>query len=466
MLQSSADTIARKLSRFVVDLRWEDLPANVIQRAKQLVLDQIGCELVGSTMTWVEPAVKLAELSAGASLESTVVNRGMRLPAAEAAFVNATFGHACELDDTAYGSAGHIGSAVVPVALAVGEARKADGRAFLAAVVAGYEVMYRMLAAVAPHNSERGFHSQSIAGPFGGAAAAGKLMGFDEERMTNALAIAGSHSSGTMEYDQSGGEVKRVHAGIAARGGVHAALLAGFGLTGPSTIVEGKRGFAYVFSDKRDLTRLTDGLGERLEIMNCGFKMYPAVGMSHTSISAAARLAATHDIAPGRIRRIAIRMAPTGVAHCGSIDRPRDAIGAQFSVKFSVALALCKGRNQLSDYLDPANWSDPEILGVIDKIDVGEHPEAQGPMLRLAEVDIEMDDGAIYRAREEQMRGSVVNPASTGEVRAKMIDLATAALPRAQVDDIIGTVEEIETVADIGALTKMLSGEMSRGGAR
>ena len=457
MLSPHANTIAEQLSRFVIGLRFEDLPASAIARAKQLILDQIGCELVGSTMTWVEPAVRLAELSLGAAPESTVVNRNLRLPAAEAAFVNATFGHACELDDTAYGSAGHIGSAVVPAALAMGERHRIDGKSFVTAVIAGYEVMYRLLAAVAPHNSERGFHSQSIAGTFGAAAVAGKILGLDEAQMTNALSVAGSHSSGTMEYDQSGGEVKRVHAGIAARGGVHAALLAGFGLTGPATIVEGKRGFAFVFSDKRDLTRLTDGLGEELCIHNCGFKMYPAVGMSHTSISAAARLAATHRIDPARIRHISIRMAPTGAQHCGAIYQPSDATGAQFSVRFSVALALCKGRNTLSDYLDPANWSDPAIVSVINKIEVGELEEAKGPMLRLAEVDIEMADGQIFRDREEQMCGSVKNPASDDDIRAKMIGLARTAFPMDRIQRIVAAVEQIEMIEELRTLTDLLA---------
>jgi 2-methylcitrate dehydratase PrpD len=456
MLTNVTNTMAQRLSRFTVDLRYEDLPADAVQRVKTLILDQIGCQLVGSTMTWVEPAVRLAELSAGASPESTVANRPLKLPAAEATFVNATFGHACELDDTAYGAAGHIGSAVVPAALAIGEREHSDGKALVTAIVAGYEVMYRLLAAVAPHNSERGFHSQSIAGPFGAAAAAGKLLGLDEDQMTHALAIAGSHSSGTMEYDQSGGEVKRVHSGIAARGGVHSALLAQFGLTGPSTIVEGKRGFTNVFTDKRDLTRLTDGLGERLEIYNCGFKMYPAVGMSHTSISAAARLSREHDIDPDQIRSISIRMAPTGAAHCGTIGQPSDAIGAQFSVRFSVALALCKGHNHLSDYLDPNNWNDPQIVSVINKATVGEMEEAQGKNLRRAEVVIEMEDGRRYETVEAQMYGSVVNPAPPEEVRAKMIDLAGAALPRDRIDAIIRMVEDIEAVGDVGDLARML----------
>ena len=197
-------TIAETLAKYVVGLKYEDLPKQAIESAKALIVDQLACQLIGSTLPWVEPALKLVQMTEGVKPESTVINYGSRFLVADVAFVNATFGQACELDDSAAGSAGHLGVATIPVALAMGERDHIDGHQFLLAIIAGHEVMYRMLKAVTPHNIARGFHSQSIAGPFAGAVTAGKILGIDEAQMVHAFGIAGSHACGPTEYDQSG----------------------------------------------------------------------------------------------------------------------------------------------------------------------------------------------------------------------------------------------------------------------
>lgn len=453
----TGESVAAQWARFVVGLDYADLPASALAHAKALILDQLGCQLVGSTMTWVEPAVALASLYAGAAPESTVANRPLRLPAAEAAFVNASFGHACELDDSAYGSAGHIGTATIPAALAVAEREGASGRDVLVAVIAGYEIMYRLIASVAPHNTTRGFHSQSIGGTFAAAAAAGKLLGLNAEAMMHALAIAGSHSSGTTEYDQSGGEVKRVHAGIAARGGVQSALLAGFGLTGPTTVVEGKRGFINVFSDVSDPSRLPVRTGEGLAIHNASYKMYPTVGFAHTTISGTTRLARENDIRPEEVERIRVRMNASGVTHVSSITVPSDAIGAQFSLAFSVALAIARRRNDLSDYLNPTLWTDPELVRLMHKLEAGPHPDATGKDMRLAEIEIDLTDGRRLKTLERHMKGTPPNPATEEERHAKFRSLARSALPADRVEAILAIVGALETLADVNELTRLLA---------
>ena len=305
-IDRSEEPIAAQLARFVSAARYEDLPQLAIDSAKDLILDQLACELIGSTVPWVAPAFELVRLTSGVKPESTVVNHSFRCLAADAAFINATYGQACELDDATYGSAGHIGTATVPVALAVGERERIDGRLFLLSIVVGYEVMYRLMAAVRPYHRIRGFHSQSIGGPFAAAAVAGKILGLDPARMTHALGIAGSHACGPLEYDQSGGEVKRIHAGLAAKGGTQAAILAGYGLTGPPTIIEGKRGFCNVFADKSDVSVITRDLPSRLNIGNAWFKLFPAVGGVQTSISCVTKLVSEHQIQPRDIESIRI----------------------------------------------------------------------------------------------------------------------------------------------------------------
>jgi len=276
-----ATGITEQLAIHTAKVRYEDIPPEAIEKAKDCILDQIGVELIGSTLEWNKIAYRyVAEM--GGRGESTVVNYGNKVPTLDAAFVNATFGQGCELDDVGFAAGGHPSAATVPVALAVGEKQRNTGEDFLAAVVVGCDVMYRLLAAVRPSSGKRGFHSHGIGAPFGAMATAARLLRLNDGQMLHAFGIAGMHSSGTMEYDQTGGEVKRVIAGVAARGGIQSALLAQLGLTGPPTIIEGKRGFLKVFADQVEPDEITRDLGSDFKIMRVWFKLYPCVATDQT----------------------------------------------------------------------------------------------------------------------------------------------------------------------------------------
>jgi 2-methylcitrate dehydratase PrpD len=246
--------ITGKLAAHASKLRYKDIPSDVIEKAKDCILDQVGVELIGSTLEWNKIAYRYVT-EMGGKAESTIVNYGTKVPSLDAAFVNATFGQGCELDDVGFAAGGHLSAATVPVGLALCEKERVSGKALLSSVVAGCDVMYRLLLAVRPSSGKRGFHSHGIGGPFGAMVVAARLLRLNDDQMLHAFGIAGSHASGTMEYDQTGGEVKRVHAGIAARGGIQAAMLARLGLTGPPTIIEGKRGFLRVFADQCDVDK-------------------------------------------------------------------------------------------------------------------------------------------------------------------------------------------------------------------
>jgi 2-methylcitrate dehydratase PrpD len=457
-----AEPIARTLARFVCGLCYDDIPHDVKQSAKALLLDQLAVQLAGSTLPWIAPALALARLSRGARPESVIVGESERYLASEAAFVNATYGQACELDDSTFGSAGHIGTATIPAAIATGERERIDGRSLLTAIVAGYEVMYRLMAAVRPHHNTRGFHSQSIGGPFAAAAAAGRIIGLSTEQMTHALSIAGSHACGPLEFDQSGGEVKRVHAGIAARAGVNSALLASFGLTGPETIIEGKRGFCRLFSTQSDPSKITRDLGRSFNIGNAWIKQYPATGPVHTSIMAAARLRQEHGLAAADIARIRIAVAETSLLHGGGIVAPSDVIGAQFSFAYSVALRFHKGSNDLADYVNAALWRDPQILDLMRKVELEADPAAAGELLHMARMSVETHDGRTLSATESYPIGAPKNPASHAQLLAKARDLSDAALAPDEVERLIEAVERIEDATDLSVLTGLLSAAKPR----
>jgi 2-methylcitrate dehydratase PrpD len=216
------ETVVRRIADWVVGLRFDDLPPEVVERAKLCILDQLGVQLRGATLPWVRPALELAR-SLGARPESTIVLHGERTAAPYAALANATFGHSCEYDDSHFHT-GHPGVCTIPVALALGERGRASGADVIAAVVAGYQAMVLACGPVHHRTLELGWHGTKVGGVFGAAAVAARLLGLDAAQTAEALAVAASEASGTMEYDRSGGEVKRVHAGLAARSGMEAAL--------------------------------------------------------------------------------------------------------------------------------------------------------------------------------------------------------------------------------------------------
>src|SRR5499425_1727390 len=192
--------ITEQLALHTARVRFEDIPREAIEKAKDCILDQIGVELIGSTLEWNKIAYRYV-LEMGGRGESTVVNYGTKVPMLDAALVNATFGQGCELDDVGFAAGGHPGAATVPTALAVCEKQRCTGKDFLAAVVVGCDVMYRLLSAVRPSSGKRGFHSHGIGAPFGAVTTAARLFRMNQGQILHAFGIAGMQSSGTMEYD-------------------------------------------------------------------------------------------------------------------------------------------------------------------------------------------------------------------------------------------------------------------------
>jgi 2-methylcitrate dehydratase PrpD len=447
--------ITRQLAHFAAGLKYDDTPREVIEKAKDLILDQLGVELIGSTLEWNKIAYRYV-LEMGGRAESTIVNYGTKALALDAAFVNATFGQGCELDDVGFAAGGHLGAATVPVAFALCERKPISGRELLTAVVAGCDVMYRILLSVRPSAGKRGFHSHGIGGPFGAAVTASRLLQLSEEETVNAFGIAGSHSGGSTEYDQTGGEVKRVHAGLAARAGIQSAMLAKLGLTAPPTIIEGKRGFCRVFADHYDMDVITKSLGTDFKIMRVWFKVYPCVATVQGVIDALASLIEKHRIRPEQVEEIRVGIAETSLAHGGAIYEPHDVASAQFSLPFSMAVRLLKNGNDLSLYMDRNLWRDPKVLAVARKVKSYAVPEARGDKNYSTRMAIKLIDGRTVQTYQEYPRGCPLNPVTGDELRQKFKKLAGAVLTNDRVEEIIEKVDRLEKLKDASELIPLL----------
>ncbi len=328
---------SRALARFAGKLVYEDLPGRVIEKAKELILDQLGCQLAGSTLPWTRPAYEYVADGRGAKQESTIVNFGLRTSAQDAAFVNASFGHGTMGDDTDSVCHAHFGSIIIPACLAMGEREDTSGKEFIKAVVVGYEVASR-IGAAAPLAEGRGFHPGPVFGPFGVAASAGVILRMNEGRILDAVGIAASQSAGLMEYSRSGGTVNRLHSSFAAYGGMRAAFLAQRGVRGPSTILEGERGFLRAYSGESMPDEITQGLGERYRVSVIELKAYCCCGTSTTTLDAVSMLKKEHAFSPDDVEEIIVYASPLTFRMTGSVVEPEDVTGAQFSGSFGVAL--------------------------------------------------------------------------------------------------------------------------------
>ncbi|MBI3043663.1 MAG: MmgE/PrpD family protein [Betaproteobacteria bacterium] len=448
---------SRELAKFVSELKYEKLPRHVIARAKDLVLDQVGIMMACSTLPWSKIINNYVRDWGDCKQESTIAHYGYKTKVENAVFANSSFGHGFEIDDHYPPGESHPGCIVVPSALAMAERQGANGEDLIVAVVAGYEVMGRINRAITPSCSNRGFHAHtSISGPFGAAAAAGKILSFAPDLMLNALSIAGSHSSGTKEYDQGGGSVKRMHAGMAAHAGIRSALIAQKGITGPGTILEGKHGFFHAFADEYKVDEVTDGLGSDFKIvMGQGFKFYCSCGAMHSALDGLRILMAQHkDINENNVAEIVMGTNSNSRYHVDA--RLTDITSAQFSAPFSLAMTVITGKNGFSDYTEQ-NLRNPRILNLAAKVKMVIDPEMEKEAAkRGSRVTVRLKNGKVYEQKVEYCKGLPENPLTREEFEDKFRGLAGVVAEKETTDKILHMVRQLDEIPDVRSLVSLM----------
>ncbi|MGB9880111.1 MAG: MmgE/PrpD family protein, partial [Anaerolineae bacterium] len=302
------DAIQAFVERFC-NLRFEDLPAEVVQATKNQVLDLLGVALGGSGEAGIGELLDLIR-EWGGTAQSTVIRYGDRAPAPNVAQVNATMAHALDFDDVHEDAIMHPGVVTIPTALAMGEyVGGMTGRELITCVVLGTDLICRLGLATRPGENihKYGWHLTSIYGFLTAAAVAGRVLGLDEDRLTSAIGIGYHQSAGNGQAVKDGVLTKRMGPGFAVRGGIMAALLAKRGVTGARNILEGRAGMYHVYhgaSFSRDI--LLAELGERYETMNVSIKPYPCCRGVHPFIDAGLSLATRYDLRPADIDKVLI----------------------------------------------------------------------------------------------------------------------------------------------------------------
>jgi 2-methylcitrate dehydratase PrpD len=411
-----------QLAEYAAGLKYEDLPAPVIQRAKDCIADTVATILFGYDLPWSRIIVDYAKRN-GAGGRSRILGAGeVPVHAPSAALANGAIAHAFEMDNlTQPNSGSHPGATTFSAALAIAQERGLSGRETIVAVVAGWETMIRIGRATKHSNERRGFHAPGTTGPLGAAVACGRLMRFDAERMTNAIGIAASTAGGLLEFARSGtgAMVKRLHLGRAAEGGVLAASLAADGFTGPKSAIEGQAGFLKVLCNEYDMSELTRGLGRDYVTMSILLKRFPAHITAHTPVQAIEELKDAHGFAGADVAAISIA-GEERVAKVNNIPAPTDLMMAQYSVPFCVALALYRDARDPQSFTDAA-VHDPDIRSLASRVTITVDPDEHAHGALASTVTVTLKDGRTFTRRVEHFKGTPQNPLNAEEMRDKFL---------------------------------------------
>jgi 2-methylcitrate dehydratase PrpD len=446
---------ADRLAEFATSLTLDDIPAPAVEAAKLHLLDTLGCGLAASALgVAVEGRAVMAEL--GGDGQATVIGLESGLPAPNAAFANAMLCHGLDFDDTHSDSVSHITTVSGPAALAAGEAQGAGGRDVLAAIIAANEVVTRIGMAASGAFHERGFHPTAVCGVFGAASAAARLGGLDAQTAASALGIAGSMASGLFAYLADGTATKPIHPAWAAHGGLLAARLAAHGAEGPPSVLEGKFGLYHAFLDagegEIDLERQLADLGTRWETLRIAYKPYPACHFMHGALGATAEAAGGID--PAEIEDIVVIVPPAGVSlvlePAESKVTPRSDYEGKFSLQYSVAAMIVRGRVGISDYTDEA-ISDPRVLELARRVRYETKDYATYPAAFPGGVRIRTRDGKTLEADYAHQLGAPENPMTADEVRAKFRENASLALADTELEALEEGILALESQEDVSA---------------
>ena len=451
-----------RLATWVADLTLDDIPHQVIGRAKHLLLDGLGCALVGAQLPWSRIATD-AVLSLEGSGDTVLIGTGRTTSPPAAAVLNGTFIQGFELDDFHPLAPLHSCSLLIPALLSTAAVRPdmTSGAEILLAAIAGFEVGPRV--GYTLHGTQmldRGWHSGSVFGTHAAAMASGKLRGLAPAQLEDALGLAGTQSAGLMaaQYEAMS---KRMHHGFAARNGFYAAGLAAGGYTGIKRVFEREYGgFLSVFGEGHDpdASLLTGQLGQRWETAIIMVKSYAAMGGLHGAIDAARQL--RNSVAPENISKIDITIGETFYKHGWWVpQRPLTPIGAQMNIGYATAAALLDG-NVLPEQFTPGRLDSDDIWSLIAATAVHlDESLGHADITTKFRTDVAVTtrDGAVHRACVDVPHGAPTDPVTDDELVAKFHALADRVTSSGRAEAIERAVVGLEDLDDVDYLIDLLA---------
>jgi 2-methylcitrate dehydratase PrpD len=439
----------RALAEAVRGIRFEELPDEACQVAHHCLLDFLGVALAGSREPLTE--ILIAEIVRGeAGTEAGIIGRSERATRLTAALVNGAAAHALDFDDTHTMMFGHPSVPVLPALLALAETEAADGRALLAALVAGVELECRVGALLGGAAYLTGFHATGTVGTFGAAAACAHLLGLEQEGWLHALGLAGTQAAGLKSG--FGTMAKPLHAGRAASAGLLSALLARGGFTAQPAILEASQGFLVTHAgDESSLDVLEQHAG-RFLIRDTLFKVHAACHLTHAAIEAAAQLRGRHRLVPEEIDAVEVRVAPPLLDVC-NIEQPATGLEGKFSLRATTALALLgEDTTDLAVYSD-AKMAEPRLVALRERVSVVP-TEGMGPMQARVGIGTK---GRHVEAEADTGVPAADLDAQGNHLQRKFLALAAPVLGEGrakELADAVSSAQRIDSVAELLRLAR------------
>ncbi len=415
-------TISRQIAEYAVNLRYEDLPEEVIYEVKRYLYDSIGCAL-GSMHTKDVNIIKDIYEEMGGKEEATIFGFGLKMPAVQASFLNALMIRALDYNDIYWKEDPSHPSDIIPAALAMGERVGASMKDVIVAIVLAYEFEQRICEFAKPGVRERKWHHATLT-QFVSPIVAGKVLGLNVDQMVNAIGISACHNH-TIGCPTAGKltMMKNTVDPMSTQSGVLAALMAEKGYTGTEAIFEGKEGFMDVFGPDWDVEAMLGGLGESYRILQCSMKAFPTEALTHTHISATIKIMTENEISYKDIDTVKI----TTIARACDIlfdphkYRPTSRETADHSLPYCIACALVDKKVTTKSF-DDEKIQDPRIWEVIDKIqgEASEEFEKMFPAKQPSRVTITTVDGKEYTLYLEYPKGDPREPMTMDDLDAKI----------------------------------------------
>lgn len=453
--------------RNFLSVQYEDIPAPVVEITKNEILDTLGVAVAGLPQPGPKELVEMTK-GWGGNEESSMIGCKAKVPAPNAAQVNATMVHARDYDDVHETAVMHPAVVTVIPALAMAELKMGlTGKELIAVVALGVDMICRLGLATRPGVSPlmTGWHFTSLYGYPTAALTAGRILALDEEKMVSAFGIAYHQCAGNGQCVTDGALTKRMGPGFSVRGGIAAALMAEKGITGARNCLEGEQGLFKVYHHgEYDRDVLIHDLGRHFEGINVSIKPYPSCRGTHPSIDAALKIAKQYSVSPEEIKEITI---VTGEANhqllCTPFEakvRPRNPVDTQFSIPWGVGTALLRKRVAMQDFTIEAT-TNPQMLNLTAKIRAEADPALNSPRgIEPARVTVVMKNGDVFSEQIDRPRGSPNQPMLFEDCVQKFEDCIAFGggwMPESNVKRAIDLVGDLENVKDVRELIELFA---------
>jgi len=454
------------VGKFVLETRYEDVPAEVLELGKKSILDGLGLALAGSRAQSGAICRQYLEHLGVCGGKATVAGSALKTSPRFAAWTNGVSIHADDFDDTqlsaakdrVYGLLVHPTVPVLPAIFALAEGRSVSGKEFMLAYHLGVEVECKIAEAISPRHYQDGFHSTGTCGPFGSVAACAKLFRFDLTKTLNSFGLVASQSGGLRE--NFGTMTKPFQAGHAAESGVASAELVALGWDAAQQILEAERGFFHAFGGTFDPGAIMDRLGKPWTFVSPGIslKPYPSGSLSHPAMTELARLISANNIQAAQVEKVDIganhNMTTTLLHH-----QPKTGLEAKFSMEFCLAILLVRGKAGLSEFSDQIVQR-ADVQEMLRRVNFYVDPEAEkaGYDKMTSLLKIHLKDGRVISGRADFGKGSPADPMTFEEAAMKFRGCAEyAEWPIAKTEKIIDFVKTLESVPDVTTLSRLLT---------